>query len=252
MSYDFGGKTVLITGGGSGIGRSTVFAFARAGAKVVLANRNEDEAMEALALIGGEKAGTFIKTDVSRLDDVQRAVRMVVETYGRLDVAFNNAGVQPKIAPLADITADDWKRVLSVDLTGLYHSMKAQIPIMVGQGGGVIVNMASTSGIRGAPSQGGYSAAKHGVIGLTKSAAFEYAKAGVRVNAVLPGPVDTPPVQQAIAVEPELGKMIEEMVPLGRSARPEEIADAVLFLASDKSNFIVGHSLVVDGGMTIK
>lgn len=252
MSFDFQGKTVLITGAGSGIGRAAAIAFAQAGAQVVLANRDETEGKKTLELIGGETAGRFIKTDVTRFKDMENVVRSTVEIYGRLDIAFNNAGIQPATAPLAEVEADDWERVLSVDLTGLYNSMKAEIPAMLAKGGGVIVNMASTSGIRGAASQAGYSAAKHAVVGLTKSAALDYARVGVRINAVLPGPVDTPPVRQAIADDPALGKMIEEMVPLGRSARPEEIADAVLFLASDTSNFIVGHSLVVDGGMTIK
>lgn len=252
MNFDFRNKIVLITGGGSGIGRSTAHAFSKAGAQVVLAGRSEQESMETIALMGGEKAGSFIKADVTCFEDMKAAVQYVIDTYGRLDIAFNNAGVQPVNALLADVDPNDWERVLSVDLTGVFHSMKAEIPVMIAQGGGVIVNNASTSGVRGVASMAVYSAGKHAVVGLTKSAALEYAKAGLRINAVLPGPVDTPPVRLAEKNNPGTIEKAEKTIPLGRMAKPEEIADAVLFLSSEKSTFITGHSLVIDGGMTIK
>ena len=251
MSIDFHGKVVLITGAGSGIGRATAQAFARAGANVMITDSNEKDGRETLALIGGEKAGRFIKADVTRLDDMDAAVKSTLAIYGRLDIAFNNAGITAHSTPLAEVESKDWERILSVDLTGIYHSMKAEIPVMVAQGGGVIVNNASVAGIMGVQSAAAYGAAKHGVVGLTKAVALEYAKAGLRVNAVLPGPVDTPMVHRVVAENPDLVKMTEQMVPLGRSAQPGEIADAVLFLSSGMATYITGHSLVVDGGMTV-
>lgn len=252
MAFGFGGKIVLITGGGSGIGRATAVAFASAGAKIVLTDSDEQAGMETLALIGRENAGRFVRTNVAQLEDMEGAVQFVLEHHGRLDIAFNNAGVQQVAGPLADVDPKEWDRVLSVNLTGVYNSMRAEIPVMLAQGGGIIVNNASTSGIRGFASMGVYSACKHAVVGLTKSTALEYAKAGIRINAVLPGPVDTAAAQRLIADTPGLGKMIEDMIPIGRSAQPEQVADAVMFLSSDQSAYILGHSLVVDGGMTIK
>ena len=251
MNLDFHGKVVLITGAGTGIGRAAAQAFASAGANVVVTDSNEKEGLETLALIGGQQAGRFIKADVTRLDDMEAAVKSAVEVYGRLDIAFNNAGIEAVSAPLGEVEPKDWERVLSVDLTGVYFSMKAQIPIMVAQGGGVIVNTGSTAAIAGVPSISPYVAAKHGVVGLTKAAALEYAKAGIRVNAVLPGPVDTPLIQRVHGRNPGFATMIEQIVPLGRTGKPEEIADAVLFLSSDMATYITGHALVVDGGMTV-
>ncbi|MGH8349162.1 MAG: glucose 1-dehydrogenase [Pseudomonas sp.] len=252
MSFDFSGKVVLITGGGTGIGRATAQAFAKAGANVVIADRDEKEGMETLALIGGEERGRFVKADVTRLDDMEAAVKSVLAAYGRLDIAFNNAGIPADSTPLAEVEPKNWERILSIDLTGVYHSMKAEIPAMVAQGGGVIVNTASVTGIVGVPSIAPYVAAKHGVVGLTKSAALDYAKVGVRINAVLPGPVDTELMRNNNAKYPEMAKMIENSVPMGRYAQVDEIADAVLFLSSDMATYITGHSLVVDGGMTVQ
>lgn len=252
MSFDFNNKVVLITGGESGIGRSTAQAFAKAGAKLVLAGRNKKEGLETVSLIGGEDVARFIEVDVSRLEEMIAAVQYVIDTFGRLDIAFNNAGLPPVDAPLADLEPDDWQRILAVDLTGIYHSMKAEIPAMVAQGGGVIVNNASIYAIRGFATGAVYSASKHAVVGLTKSSALEYAKSGLRINAVLPGPVDTPPLRLLEEKSPGTIEKAEEQIPLGRMARPEEIADAVLFLSSNKSTFITGHSLVIDGGMTVK
>ncbi|MFW0756306.1 glucose 1-dehydrogenase [Pseudomonas sp. H11T01] len=252
MSFDFSGKVVLITGGGTGIGRATAQAFAKAGANVVIADRDEKEGMETLALIGGEERGRFVKADVTRLDDMEAAVKSVLAVYGRLDIAFNNAGIPADSTPLAEVEPKNWERILSIDLTGVYHSMKAEIPAMVAQGGGVIVNTASVTGIVGVPSIAPYVAAKHGVVGLTKSAALDYAKVGVRINAVLPGPVDTELMRNNNAKYPEMATLIENSVPMGRYAQVEEIADAVLFLSSDMATYITGHSLVVDGGMTVQ
>jgi NAD(P)-dependent dehydrogenase (short-subunit alcohol dehydrogenase family) len=248
---DFDGKVALITGGGVGIGRATALAFGREGARVVLGNRNVESGAEVVAAIqdaGGE--ASFLRTDVSSEDDVKALVEHAVETYGRLDVAFNNAGVEGQGGSTAEETEENYHYVMDINVKGVWLAMKYQIPQMLKGGGGSIVNNSSVAGLVGVPGAGIYAASKHAVMGLTKCAALDYAAHGVRVNAVAPAVIAT---SMADRIFDRLGlskEVLAAMHPIGRTGEVDDVANAVLFLCSDKSSFVTGTSLCVDGGMT--
>lgn len=249
MAGQFDGKVALVTGGGSGIGRAGALAFAREGAKVVVADvvvEGGQETAEMIKQDGGE--ATFVKTDVSKAAEVEALVNKAVGTYGRLDYAFNNAGILGEMCPVADCTEENFDRVISVNLKGVWLSMKYEIPQMIKQGGGAIVNTSSVAGVSGGPGIPAYAASKHGVAGLTKTAALEYAQAGIRVNAVCPGGIRTPMVDLYTHGDPEAEAQMAAMHPLGRMGEPEEIANAVVWLCSDAASFVTGHPMVIDGG----
>ena len=244
------GKVAIVTGGSSGIGCATALAFAREGASVVVADRYEAGGQETVVMIR-DQGGTAIHVtgDVSRDAEVAQLTDATIRTYGRLDYACNNAGVEGTQAPTADYPADQWDRVLAVNLTGVWLCMKHEIPAMLANGGGAIVNMASILGVVGFANAAAYTAAKHGVIGLTKVAAIEYATQGIRVNAVCPAFIATPMLERAGITEgTERYAMLAGLHPIKRLGTPEEIAEAVLWLCSDKASFVTGHAMLVDGG----
>ncbi len=248
---NFTGKVVIVTGGGSGIGRTTALAFARQGAKVVVAGRREKEGRETVDLIkrGGGEA-VFVQADVSREEDVRALVGRAVSTFGRLDVAFNNAGTEGKMGPLVEQNTDNFDSVMNTNVKGVYLSMKHEIPQMIKNGGGSIVNNASVAALIGFPGMSIYVASKHAVLGLTRSAALEVAKQGVRINAVSPAAIETDMLSRVAGNDDQTKKQFAALHPVGRIGKPEEIASAVLWLASDASSFVTGQSLTVDGGFT--
>ena len=248
----FKGKVAFITGAGSGIGRAAAIAFAREGANVVVADISEDgsqDTVRAIEAAGGKALA--VTCDVSQSEDVQQALQQTVQAFGRLDYAFNNAGVEQPAAPAADISGEEWDRVLDSDLRGVFLCMKHEIPLMLKQGSGAIVNTSSGAGVMGIAGQAAYCAAKFGIIGLTKAAALDYAKSKIRVNAVCAGYVDTPMMQRFTGGTSEGRQKVVDEEPVGRPATPEEIAAAALWLCSDAAAFVVGHALVVDGGQTV-
>jgi NAD(P)-dependent dehydrogenase (short-subunit alcohol dehydrogenase family) len=247
--HRFTGKVAFVTGAASGIGRATAVAFAAQGARVAILDRTEDalrETADALREKGSEVL--VIACDVSQPEQVQAAVEKVVATFGRLDVAFNNAGVENKAAPVADIELDEWDRILDINLRGTFVCMKHELAQMVRQGGGVIVNTSSGAGVRGVAGGASYAASKHAIIGLTKSAALDYAKQNIRVNAILPGNIETPMMDRFTGGD--IQKAID-LEPVGRLGRPEEIADAVLWMSADLGAFVTGAAISVDGGWSL-
>jgi NAD(P)-dependent dehydrogenase (short-subunit alcohol dehydrogenase family) len=241
----------LVTGGASGIGRATALTFAREGAKLIIADMNAEGGQQTVHMIT-EKGGdaTFVRVDVSQATAVEAMLRKTVETYGRLDCAHNNAGIgaRPRVL-LHELSEESWDRVLDINLKGVWLCMKYEIIQMLAQGGGTIVNTASIMGLVGSWSRSGaYNASKHGVVGLTKTAALEYAKSGIRVNAVCPGYIRTPLIEAALTSNPEMEAQIVARHPVGRMGRPEEIAEAVVWLCSDAASFVTGHTMTVDGG----
>src|SRR3954471_1295045 len=251
---NFEGKVAFVTGGASGIGRAAALAFAREGAAVVAADVSEQGNRETARLIeeqGGRALA--VRCDVTRAEEVKAALAKTVETFGRLDFAFNNAGIEPrKPAPTADYDEDEWNRILDINLRGVFLCMKHEIPLILKHGGGgAIVNTSSGAGVIGIKGSPAYTAAKHGVIGLTKSAALDYAAQNVRINAVCPGYIETPMMDRFTGGTPEGRAKVISEEPIGRMGRPGEIANAVLWLCSDAS-FTVGHALVVDGGQTVQ
>lgn len=252
QSDEFAGKVAFVTGAGSGIGRATALAFAARGAAVAMADVSA-EAIRAVAneivRTGGKALG--LSCDVTSSTDVQTTLQQTVEAFGRLDFAFNNAGIEQQPTPLADITEDQWQRVLDIDLRGVFLCMKFEIPLILAAGGGAIINTSSGAGVKGFSGGGAYGAAKHGVIGLTRCAALDYAAANVRINAICPGIIETPMMDRFSGGTPEGRERVIDQEPVGRMGRPEEIASAVMWLCSDNAAFTIGHALVVDGGQTV-
>jgi len=243
------GKVAVITGAASGIGRATALLFADEGAKVVVADWDEAKGRRVAAEIsGGGGSSTFVKVDVSKPEDVQAMVGTAVDAYGRLDVLFNNAGIEGETAPTADCSLENWERVIAINLKGVFLGMKYGIAAMLNSGGGSIINNASVAGLVGFPGIPAYSASKGGVIQLTKTAALEYAKQGIRVNVICPGVIWTPMVERFVAPSEEVRKTLEAAEPIGRFGQPEEVARLALFLACDDSSFCTGAPFVVDGG----
>src|SRR5436190_6978797 len=253
INGSFTGKVAFITGGSSGIGRATALAFARAGASVVVADIAEQGNQENARLIeqqGGRALA--VKCNVTQTDNVKTALDKTVAAFGHLDFAFNNAGIEPKKpAPTADYDEEEWNRIIDIDLRSVFLCMKHEIPLMLKQGGGAIVNTSSGAGIIGIKGSPAYTAAKHGVIGLTRAAALDYAGQNIRVNAICPGYIDTPMMGRFTGGTPEGRAKVISEEPIGRIGQPEEIANAVLWLCSDAASFVVGHALVVDGGQTV-
>ena len=246
-----GGKVALVTGGSSGIGRAAALAFAREGAKVVVADIQVEGGEETVGMVrgsGGE--ALFVKADVSKGGEVEALIAKAVGTYGRLDCAFNNAGVEAEqgLVLLCDYPEEEFDRLIGINLKGVWLCMKYEIPQMVKQGGGAIVNTASIAGLVGCGLSAAYVASKHGVVGLTKTAALDYARAGVRVNAVCPGVTRTPMVDALVGGDAEMEAQIVELHPIGRLASPEEIAEVAVWLCSDEASFVTGHAMPVDGG----
>lgn len=246
---DFTDKVALITGGATGIGRAAAQAFARQGATVVIGDV-DDRAADTVSLIQ-QSGGTaqFVPTDVTVAADVERLVQTAVDTHGRVHVAFNNAGILPPTGPLLEQSQADWDRTIAVDLTGVFLALKYEIAHMVDAGGGAIVNTASIAGVIADPGMAPYVAAKHGVVGLTKAAALDYAQANIRVNALAPGLVATG-MTKGWLEDPEMRDVVIAGSQLGRPAEPEEIVGMVLYLASDLASFATGGVYVVDGGQT--
>ena len=250
MTNIFTNKVALVTGGTSGIGRATALAFARAGAKVVVAGRRETEGQAVIAEIsaaGGE--AIFVRTDVTQEAEVEALVAKTVATYGRIDAAFNNAGVE-WLGPLAELTEADYRRVFDTNVWGVVASLKYEVPAMLKNGGGAIVNTSSVAGHIGMAGVSLYAGSKHAVEGLTKAAALEFAKQGVRINAIAPAAIETPMLDRFVGGAEDQRKYFASLHPIGRMGRAEEIADAVLFLCSGASSFITGESLKIDGGFT--
>ena len=243
-------KVAIITGASSGIGRATAIALAKDGVRVVIAARRANESKETLQLVkeaGGD--GIFIKTDVAREDEVKKLVELTVEKYGKFDYAFNNAGIEEMHTSFVDQTSAVFDNIMNINVKGIWLSMKYEIPQMLKNGGGSIVNTSSVAGVIGFAQMPIYSASKHAVLGLTKSSALEYAKSGIRINAVAPGGVETDMYERTVGDNKQFFQTLIAMHPIGRIGKPEEIANAVVWLLSDKASFVTGHTLLVDGGL---
>ena len=249
MVKRFQDKTVLILGATSGIGRTTALRFAQEGANVVIGGRNEDNGNEVVRSIEAmDGNGLFVQTDVRELDDLQNAVGRAVGEFGGLNVAFNNAGLAGTGSKAADESEADWSEMVDTKLNGVWRGMKCQIPAMLEAGGGAIVNMAGNWGLIGFPTYAAYCAAAHGVMGLTKAAAMEYVSDGIRINAVCPGAVDAPILDRMTGDNEEIKNSFAQQLPVGRLCSQEDIAEAVLWLASDAASYVNGVGLVLDGG----
>jgi NAD(P)-dependent dehydrogenase (short-subunit alcohol dehydrogenase family) len=256
MADQFHGKVALVTGGSSGIGRAAAIAFAKRGAAVVIGNRREDEGEDTVDMV--RKAGgdaIFVRTDVAKSSDVEALIAKAVATFGRLDYACNNAGIEGVLAETTECTEENWDRVIDINLKGTWLCMKYEIAQMRKGGGGAIVNNASIAGMIGLPTAPAYCASKGGVVMLTRTAALEYARSNIRVNVVCPGGVNTP-MQDRIQLrfndgDPQkIGQLIDRLVPMNRWGTSEEIAEVIVWLCSDAASYVTGHAMVVDGGFT--
>lgn len=249
MSRRFDGRAVLITGAGGGIGSATALGFAREGARLVLSDCSEPlgKRITEEALAEGAEV-RFVRADVTQRSEVEALVEQAVATYGRLDAAFNNAGTEGHVVPLVETDEEGFERVLDVNLSGVWRCMRCEIPRMLASGGGVIVNTASVAGLVGAAGFTAYAASKHGVVGLTRAAAVEYATSGIRINAVCPGVIDTAMVDRIEAAIPDARAQLLARKPMARLGSPEEVASAVLWLCSDEASFVTGHAMAIDGG----
>ena len=249
MAKRLEGRAALVTGAASGIGRAAALVFASEGAKVLLSDVDEAGGeLNAKRIREGGGEGLFFRCDVSKAAEVEAMVRKAVSTFGRLDCAFNNAGVEGAPSSTVECSEDNWRRTLDINLKGIWLCMKYEIPEMLKGGRGAIVNNASIAGLVGFPALPAYTASKHGVIGLTRTAALEYAKAGIRVNAVCPGVIQTPMVERFTKGDPKAYAQLAAGEPAARLGKPEEVAEAALFLCTDAASFITGHALAVDGG----
>jgi len=250
----FTGKVAFVTGGASGIGRAAAMAFAREGACIVTADVSERDNQETARLIEEEGGRVIaVQCDVTRGEEVKKALAKTIEVFGRLDFAFNNAGIEPrKPSPTAEYDEEEWDRIFDINLRGVFLCMKHEIPLILKQGGGAIVNTSSGAGVIGIKGSPAYTAAKHGVIGLTRAAALDYAAQNIRINAVCPGYIDTPMMSRFTGDTAEGRAKVIAEEPVGRMGKPEEIAAAVVWLCSDAAAFMVGHAMVIDGGQTVQ
>jgi NAD(P)-dependent dehydrogenase (short-subunit alcohol dehydrogenase family) len=251
MDRSFEGKVVLVTGAAGGIGRATAVAFGRRGARVVLADV-ADLAATAAEVRGAGAEVLAVTCDVSRDDDVRALVARAVQRFGRLDCAYNNAGIEGQPAATHECSEENWDRTLAVNLKGVWLCLRHEIPQMLKQGGGTIVNCASVAGLVGIAGLPAYEASKHGVVGLTRTAALETVKQNIRINAVCPGAILTPMLERFMASSPEARATVVASEPIGRIGKPEEIAECVLWLCSDASSFVTGQALAADGGWTVQ
>jgi NAD(P)-dependent dehydrogenase (short-subunit alcohol dehydrogenase family) len=249
MKFDFTDKVVLVTGAASGLGRGTAKAFAAHGAKVVVSDIDAEAGRATVSELGGD--ALFVHADVADPEAMHKVVDAAVERFGRLDIAYNNAGVELTPNPLTEQSLEEFDRVIAVNVLGVFHSMHAEIPAMLANGGGVIINAGSGLGLRGIPMQSPYVASKHAVLGMTKAAALDYAARGIRINSVAIGVIDSPLYETAVATTPGYKERIWSRQPNGRIGTMDEVADTVMWLASDASSYVVGASIVLDGGQAV-